>query len=76
MGTSKEHKEVQLLISYHRGTDELCNDAFEMSGDDLRAMTRHLSTIRISDVEEQAVVPMKNLHDTGLRMCHEIKKLE
>ena len=63
-------KTIQLLLQFHgeEGT-VMANRALEMTEDELRAVTRHLSAIRIADVEDVAVRPMKNLHDTCRDMC-------
>ncbi len=63
-------KTLQITINYHGKDEEILMESFDLDGDQLRALTRHLSTIRIADVENYAVLPMKNLHDTCVRMCH------
>lgn len=65
-------KTLLIAINYHGKDEELINEAFELTEDELRAITRHLSAIRIADVETRAVVSMKNLHDTCVRMCGQI----
>ena len=67
-------KTVQIVINYHAEDDSLgFNDAMELTEDELRAVVRHLSSIRIADIEYPAVVPMKDLHDLILRVCKRIK---
>ncbi len=64
-----ETKTVEILVNYHGESDKVFASRFEMTEDSLIAMTRHLSSIRLSEVEMMAVLPMKNMHDACRNVC-------
>ncbi len=66
-------KAIQIGINYHGKDEEVMSECFDLTADELRAVTRHLSSMRISDVEEMAVLPMKNLIDRCTQMCKRVK---
>lgn len=70
---STEENEIQILIQYHGMDDTGHNVALEMTTDDLRALARYLSTIRIADISLDAIVRMKDLYDKIVELDKKIK---
>ena len=66
---------IQILIQYHDEEDVHCNEVVEMEVDDLRAVARYLSSIRIVDIPLDAIVPMRNLYDKIVALDKTIKQL-
>lgn len=65
-------KTVQIQIQYHGEDERAFTGTLEMTEDSLRAFTRHLSSTRVGDVEEGAVVAVKNLLDECTEICYKI----
>ncbi len=65
---------VRITVECHNKDDKVFLRVMACTEDELRAMTRYLSSIRISDLEDANVVPLKDLHDICVCVCKGIKE--
>lgn len=65
-------KTVQIEIKYHGEDEQAAQVDIVMTEDELRALTRHLSSIRVSDVELGACLAVRELYEACKILCHKI----